>query len=76
MSSHLRLLVGRVALGPTGSNRRRFQGWADAFQNIECLKAAADDVIEQHFNSNYDAKVTGKRDGKLKKNRGWLASKY
>ena len=35
-----------------------------------------DDEIEQHFNSDYNAKVTSKRDRKLEKNWGWLAAKH
>ncbi len=52
-------LAERGVLRPEGCESRGFEGRAYAFQNVEGLKAAADDVIEQHFNCNYDAKVAG-----------------
>ena len=69
-------LVRGVALGPERSHRRSFDGRADTIQHIERLKAAADDVIQQHFNGNYDAKVAGKRQRKLKEIWRRLTSKY
>ncbi len=69
----MRLLDGRALLGPYGSQGRRFEGWSNAFEYVQSLKAATDDVIEQHFHGNYDAEVAGKWDGELEKHRGRLA---
>jgi hypothetical protein len=70
------LLEGGVALGPKESQRRRLDGRAHPFEHVQRLKAATNNVIEQHLNSNYNTKIAGKRDRELEQNRRRLASEH
>lgn len=72
----LHLLAGRALLWPEGRDSRRVEGRTHAFQHVECLKAAADDVIEQHFDCYYDAKVASKWEGELEKGWGRLTAEH